>query len=173
MCSVKPLSASPGFWIRELTTRRSSPFSPPSSSRRRSKSLSLSSCSTLIESIDAGQRNRPGAAALPEQPRVPAEGAGGAARVLLEQGPVAPDHEGTLVHLLGAHLAARLPTRRQELEARRVATAAQRVAARARKREQLADVVEPVGGVGERRRAVRQHAGDERIAVPVERLQRE
>src|ERR1700674_2865951 len=53
MCSVKPLSASPGFWMRELTTRRSRPFSPASSSRRRSKSRSLTSCSTLIESMQA------------------------------------------------------------------------------------------------------------------------
>src|SRR5467141_3968093 len=52
MCSVKPLSASPGFWMRELTTRRSRPLSPASSSRRRSKSWSLRSVSTLMESIE-------------------------------------------------------------------------------------------------------------------------
>jgi len=34
----EPLSASPGFWMRELTTRLVEPFSPASSSRRRSKS---------------------------------------------------------------------------------------------------------------------------------------
>src|SRR3954463_6158085 len=50
MCSVKPESARPGFWMRELTTRRSRPFSPASSSSRRSKSLSFTSCSILIES---------------------------------------------------------------------------------------------------------------------------
>src|SRR5258708_1301847 len=51
MCSVKPVSASPGFWMRELTTRRSSPASPASISTRRSNWPSLRTCSTLIESI--------------------------------------------------------------------------------------------------------------------------
>src|SRR5258708_38539103 len=51
MCSVKPVSGSPGFWMRELTTRRSSPASPASISSRRSNWPSLRSCSTLIESI--------------------------------------------------------------------------------------------------------------------------
>src|SRR6202171_2272410 len=58
MCSVKPLKASPGFWMRELTTRRSSPCSPARSSNRRSKSRSLRSCSTLIQSI-APERSTP------------------------------------------------------------------------------------------------------------------
>src|SRR5207248_5441406 len=61
MCSVKPLSASPGFWMRELTTRRSRPPSPASNSRRRSKSRSLTSCSILIESIDSASVTERGA----------------------------------------------------------------------------------------------------------------
>src|SRR5260370_1063324 len=58
MCSVKRRKASPGVWMRELTTRRSSPCSPARSSSRRSKSRSLRSCSTLIESI-AQERSTP------------------------------------------------------------------------------------------------------------------
>src|SRR4051794_26686403 len=73
MCSVKPLSARPGFWMRELTTRRSRPLSPPSSSRRRSKSLSLSSCSIVIASIEPGRVTPLMPSALPEPGRMPAE----------------------------------------------------------------------------------------------------
>src|SRR6202140_4211781 len=58
MCSVKPVRARPGFWMRELTTRRSRPAWPARSSRRRSNCVSLSSCSTLIESIAASLHQR-------------------------------------------------------------------------------------------------------------------
>src|SRR5919201_3738644 len=51
MCSVNPEIARPGFWIRELTTRRSRPPCPARSSSRRSKSRSFRSVSTLMESI--------------------------------------------------------------------------------------------------------------------------
>src|SRR5512140_3087140 len=175
MCSVKPLSARPRFWIRELTTLRSRPLSPPSSSRRRSKSLSLSSCSIVIASIDLASVTPLCPSALPEQARVPAEGTGLAPEILLHQRPLAAQDEGAVAELRCGELAAAQPGRREQLHAPSRALPAQGVSAPAGKQEQLAHVrlCKPCGRVAEQGRPGRCGCGDECVLVLVHRIDRE